>query len=169
MRPIVHSANSGTMHAISQAMAPALIAAHSTRRPWKMRAALQIIPQAMNNSVLATPGGSGGEIRFSKLQTATENPPRRYAVPHQASARMRSCAQADRSSSPSSAVMQVATMNNVVMSSATGALLGDSMADDPSDWLLVRLLWDQPISLSQVNACGLCFQALWVVSLITWL
>ena len=77
MRAADHCAKSGTMQAMSQMIAPALIAAQSTRRPWKMRAALQIMPQATNSKVFTAPGGSGGEIRFSMLQMATENPPTR--------------------------------------------------------------------------------------------
>src|SRR5882672_5238937 len=54
---------------------------------------------------------------------------------------MRSCAQADSSNRPSSAVMQVAMMNSVVTSSAIGAFAADpSMVDDPSSLFLMRLL-----------------------------
>ena len=77
MRAAAHCANSGNRQAVSQAIAPANIQPHRTRRPWKMRAALQIMPQATNKRAFAVPGGKGGEIRPSMLQIATENPPSR--------------------------------------------------------------------------------------------
>src|SRR5215470_6653475 len=129
MRPACHGAKSGITQPISQTIDPASIAPQSTGRPWNSRAALQIMPQATNRSALAAPGGSGGEIMLSMLQIATENPPSRYALPHQASARMRSCAQADNKSNPSNPVMQLAATNNVVTSSVIGALTaGESMS-----------------------------------------
>jgi threonine synthase len=77
MRAAADCANSGNRQAASHAIAPANIVPQSTLRPWKMRAALQIMPQATNKSAFAIPGGNGGEISPSMLQTATENPPSR--------------------------------------------------------------------------------------------
>ncbi len=62
---------------MSQIVAPATIAPHSTGRPWNSRAALQIMPQATNSIALAVPTGSGGEIWLSMLQMTTETPPTR--------------------------------------------------------------------------------------------
>ena len=65
------------MQAVSQSVAPATIAPHSTGRPWNSRAAFQIMPQATNSIALAVPAGSGGEMWLSMLQITTEKPPTR--------------------------------------------------------------------------------------------
>ena len=75
MRAAPECANPGKTQATSHAAAPTDIGPHSTGRPWKTRAALQIMPQATNSSAFAMPDGKGGEIRSSTLQIATEKPP----------------------------------------------------------------------------------------------
>src|SRR5215510_6092436 len=155
-------ANSGTRYAPSQMIAPAHIAPHNTGRPWKMRAALQIMPQATNSSALEAPTGSGGEITLSTLQITTEKPPIRYAVPHQASARMRSCAQADNNSRPSSAVMQVAMMTRVVMSSDVSAFAVGASMTGPSN---IPCYGTTSIPLPGDLALGLCSQPKQTVAL----
>ena len=77
IRAIVEATNSGTRQAVSQIVAPAIIAPHSTERPWNSRAAVQIMPQATNNIALAVPYGSGGEMWLSMLQMTTDTPPSR--------------------------------------------------------------------------------------------
>ena len=77
IRAMVEWTNSGTRQAVSQIVAPTIIAPHSTGRPWNSRAALQIMPQATNSIALAVPAGSGGEIWLSMLQMTTDTPPTR--------------------------------------------------------------------------------------------
>ncbi len=56
---------------------PKHIAPHLTSRPWNRRAALQIMPSAMNNSTSAIHGGNGGETRPPSCHNVPENPPSR--------------------------------------------------------------------------------------------
>src|SRR5579863_5744002 len=96
---------------------PKHIAPHLTCRPWNNRAALQIMPSAMNNSTSAIQDGNGGETALPSCHSAPEKPPSKYASPHQASAWTRSCIQANSRKRPSNAVTQVAITKSVPMSS----------------------------------------------------
>jgi hypothetical protein len=75
------------------------------------------MPTAMNSRTFAIPVGTGGETTLPSRHSAPENPLIRYAVPHQASAWMRSCIHANSRKNPSNAVTQVAMTNSVPMSS----------------------------------------------------
>ncbi len=105
----------------SQTTAPRHIEPHSTGRPWNRRAALHTMPTAMNSMTSARLDGIGGEIRSPRRHSTPENPPIRYAVPHQASAVMPSCIHANSRNSPSNDVTQMAMTKSVPMSSDIAA------------------------------------------------
>src|SRR5215472_12165707 len=116
-RDAAEVANSGKENDASQTTAPKHMAPHSTGRPWNSRAALQIMPTAMNSSTSGRLSGTGSVITSARRHIAPDRLPIRYAMPHQASAVVPSCDQANKRNSPSSDVTQMAMTDNVPMSS----------------------------------------------------
>src|SRR5579862_939059 len=109
------------IHVAVHTTAPKHIAPHLTLRPWNSRAALQIMPTAMNRKASAIPEGNGGETALPSCNSAPDDPPIRYAMPHQASAWTRSCIQANKRKKPSNAVTHVAITISVSTSSEVDA------------------------------------------------
>ena len=131
-RSSIDAANAGRRQASSQIATPTSANAGSGERRSNTRAPLQVSAKEPNSTALAKSIESEAGTEPCRPNSMIETARIRWALPHQASARLlKFCAQAKNSSRPSMISTCIVTMNSVLTSRSMTA---NRRAMRPVDW-----------------------------------